>query len=73
MNREPNPTNPERERENGRVPVWLDPEDVRWLARYLAGQDGETEEDNERLGRLRFRLVAALHKEGLPNDIWAEE
>jgi hypothetical protein len=73
MSRKAEPTDPAREREHGRVPVWLDPDDVRWLARRLAGEDGGTEEENKRVGRLRFRLLTALHKARLPNDIWAEE
>lgn len=67
MSREPTPTDPKREQEVGRVAVWLDPEDARWLAHHLAQEDG-TPDEQERIGRLRFRLLAALHKAGFPND-----
>ena len=53
------------EREAGEC---VTPEDVRWLARHLAQQEGETPEERERLGRPRFRSLAALHKAGLPSN-----
>lgn len=61
------PTNPKAEAEKGRVAVWLDPEDARWLARHLGRTD-----DSERGARVRFRLVTALHKAGLPSNPWAD-
>lgn len=68
MGQDVEPTDPEAEAAQGRVAVWLAPEDARWLARHLARTD-----ETERSGRLRFRLLTALHKAGLPNDPWAEE
>ncbi len=70
MPRDVVPTDPEAERTQGRVAVWLDPEDVLWLLHYLTGYSADAAEF-ERVGRLRFRLQAALHKAGLPNDPWA--
>jgi hypothetical protein len=64
-------TNEAAEKARGHIAVWLSPDDIRWLARHIAG----IEDDNEieRLGRLHFRLLSALHKAGLPNNIWDSE
>lgn len=67
----PTPAEPDKEAASGRVAVWLDPGDVRWLARECAGLEPSTDDDRERVGRVRFRLLTALHKAGLPNDPWA--
>ena len=64
----PSPTDPEREADLGRVAVWLDPDDVLWLARELADESHLSRDDEERAARVRFRLTTALHKQGLPNN-----
>jgi hypothetical protein len=46
----------------GRVALWLEPEDLRWLAdRCRCAEDAEDLE-RERCARVRFRANAALHK-----------
>jgi hypothetical protein len=69
MEREVSPTNPERERELGRVALWLDPDDLRWLARHCCCPVDASEEQRQRCARLRFRASAALHKAGLSEQI----
>lgn len=59
------PTSPQDEAEKGRVALWLDPDDLRWLAERCRGTDGASDEEHERWARLRFRTNAALHKAGL--------
>ena len=56
------PTNPGRERELGRVAVWLDPADGEWLAGHCCCTDDTMEAERERCARIRFRMHAALHK-----------
>ncbi|WP_405890506.1 hypothetical protein OG427_22570 [Streptomyces sp. NBC_00133] len=56
------PTDPKSELEKGRVPLWLDPEDLRWLSRLCCCPPDASEEERERCGRVRFRASAALHK-----------
>jgi hypothetical protein len=68
MVREVTPTNPERETELGRVGLWLDPDDLRWLAHHCCCPADATEVQRQRCARLRFRAAAALHKAGLPGD-----
>ena len=65
----PVPTDPAREAELGRVAVWLDPADLSWLADLLAGTDGDSHEERDRIGRVRFRLLAAAHKSGATDDV----
>ena len=72
MAREIVPTDPERERSLGRVALWLDPEDLRWLAKHCCCPDDASQEQRDRCLRLRFRAGAALHKAGLPQDIEGE-
>ena len=59
------------EKAKGHIAVWLSPDDIRWLAKHLA--EVEDLSENERLGRLRFRLLTALHKSGLANNLWENE
>jgi hypothetical protein len=61
----------DKENAKGHIAVWLAPDDIRWLAKHLAKIEDEGE--NERLGRLRFRLLTALHQAGLPNNLWENE
>ena len=63
--KEPVPTDPEREASLGRVALWLDADDLRWLARHCCCPPDASEEQRERCARLRFRANAALHKAGL--------
>ncbi len=58
------PTNPQAEADRGRVPLWLDPSDLAWLARHCCCPVDATEDEKDRCGRLRFRSSAALHKHG---------
>ena len=64
------PTDADYERSKGRVAVWLDPDDIRWLARFLAGYHPPDPDERDLAGRLRFRLMTALHKAGQPNNPW---
>lgn len=50
------------EKDLGRVALWLDPEDLSWLARHCCCPDDAPQECRERCGRIRFRANAALHK-----------
>lgn len=59
------PTDPALEADKGRIALWLDPEDLRWLADRCVGQTDAPAEEEERWARLRFRVNAAMHKAGL--------
>ncbi|GGS01613.1 hypothetical protein GCM10010269_45640 [Streptomyces humidus] len=59
-------TDPSAEAGKGRVPLWLDPEDLRWLADHCCCPANASDADKDRCGRLRFRASAALHKHGQP-------
>ena len=60
----PIPTDATYEMEQGRVALWLDPDDLRWLAARCCCDDGTGDEERDRCGRVRFRANAALHKGG---------
>jgi hypothetical protein len=62
------PTDPEREAALGRVALWLDVEDLRWLAKHCCCPVDVSEEQRQRCARLRFRAGAALHKVGATAD-----
>jgi len=62
------PTDPEREIALGRVALWLDPADLRWLATHCCCPEDAPDEQRQRCSRLRFRAGAALHKAGLSTD-----
>ena len=66
------PTDPQRESDLGRVALWLDPDDLRWLATRCTCSDATPEDERERCGRIRFRANAALHKAGLQVDVETE-
>jgi hypothetical protein len=68
MEREVAPTDPEREASLGRVALWLDAEDLRWLARHCCCAPDASENQRQRCARLRFRASAALHKAGLEQE-----
>ncbi|WP_086002633.1 hypothetical protein [Nocardiopsis chromatogenes] len=59
------PTDPDAEAAQGRVALWLDPEDLRWLRHRCACDDDTPDEERDRCARVRFRASAALHKAGL--------
>jgi hypothetical protein len=59
------PTEPDREQALGRIALWLDPDDLRWLAEHCCCAADATETARDRCLRLRFRASAALHKAGL--------
>ncbi|MEU4087718.1 hypothetical protein [Streptomyces aureus] len=59
-----NPTDPEAEKASGRIPLWLDAEDLRRLASHCCCSEDTSEADREQCGRVRFRASAALHKHG---------
>ncbi|TNM26673.1 hypothetical protein [Streptomyces sedi] len=61
------PTDPEGERAKGRVPLWLDPDDARWLSQHCGCPADAPQEERERCDRIRFRAAAALHKHGHPH------
>ena len=69
MTREIEPTDPQREATLGRVALWLDPDDLRWLSRHCCCPADASEEQRQRCGRLRFRAMAALHKAGLVDEL----
>ncbi|MGW0871387.1 hypothetical protein ACWD3Z_12975 [Streptomyces sp. NPDC002740] len=58
------PTDPRNEADRGRVALWLDADDLRWLAEHCCCPEDASEEAADRCLRLRFRARAALHKSG---------
>lgn len=62
-----NDSDPSAEAAKGRVPLWLDPVDLRWLARHCCCPEDAPEADKDRCGRLRFRAATALHKHVHPH------
>jgi hypothetical protein len=64
MSNELIPTDADSEAALGRIALWLDPEDIRWLSQHCCCPHDATDEQRERCGRLRFRARAALHKAG---------
>jgi len=68
MDRKVAATDPGRETGLGRVALWLDPDDLRWLARHCCCPADATEERRQRCARLRFRAAAALHKAGFTQE-----
>ncbi|QDU93627.1 EF-Tu C-terminal domain-related protein [Lignipirellula cremea] len=57
-------TIPADEAAAGRVALYLDPDDLRWLAARCFCDDTTSEKDRERCARIRFRSAAAIHKAG---------
>jgi hypothetical protein len=66
----PVPTDRDHEEALGRVAVWLDPEDARWLVGRCTCAPDAPADERKRCDRVRFRVGAALHKAGLPNNPW---
>jgi hypothetical protein len=72
MSEDITPTDPEREEALGRIPLWLDPEDMRWLAgRDICGL-GATGRHTPECGRIRWKAESALHKAGLKKPASSE-
>jgi hypothetical protein len=67
----PAPTDPDREATLGRVALWLEPEDLRWLTARCCCADDASEAERQRCARVRFRAAAALHKASERNDLLA--
>ncbi len=54
------------EKENGRLALWLDPDDIRFIiSEWRKVPDGASEIVKEAWGKLSFRCNTALHKAGL--------
>jgi hypothetical protein len=62
------PTDPIAEQAKGRVALWLDLEDLRWLAQFCACPPDAPVELQDRCARIRFRANAALHKAGIAHN-----
>jgi hypothetical protein len=62
---ESQPTSDDYERAQGRLALWLDPNDIKWLSKHCWCSDNVGEHEKKRCARLRFRAMAALHKAGL--------
>ena len=58
----PIPTDADREEAIDRVALWLDHEDLAWLARHCTCDESTDQDDRDRCSRIRFRASAALHK-----------
>lgn len=58
----PVPTDSDREAAAGRVALWLDREDLAWLASHCACDDSTDQAERDRCARIRFRARAALDK-----------
>ncbi len=69
------PANSDEELNKGRVALWLDPEDVAFLAdEWRKIPDNAPDQTRETWSRIAFRASSLLHKSGLkyepkfPND-----
>ena len=62
MTNKPTFTIPSDESDAGRIAVYLDPDDIRWLSARCECDDTATDDDRERCARIRFRSSTALHK-----------
>ncbi len=58
------PTDDDAERAKGRIALWLDPEDLRWLQGRCCCAEDASQDELDRCARVRFRSAAALHKAG---------
>jgi hypothetical protein len=68
VTKKPNFTIPSDESDAGRVAVYLDPADIRWLTARCECDDNTDEDVRDRCGRVRFRTSSALHKTTVPID-----
>lgn len=55
-------TNPEEEKKRGRIPLWLDLEDLLFLSKLCVCDENAGEIEKSRCARIRFRANAAIHK-----------
>ncbi|MCM2374803.1 hypothetical protein [Aporhodopirellula aestuarii] len=62
-------TIPSKESDAGRIAMFLDREDLRWLSKFCECGDAATDEDRERCARIRFRASTALHKKEHAIDV----
>ena len=62
------PTDPAEEEEKGRIALWLDPQDIEFLAKHCSCSAAADEVERRRCARIRFRAMAALHKAGLMSE-----
>jgi hypothetical protein len=62
VTKKPTFTIPSEESDAGRIAVYLDPDDIRWLSTRCKCDDTATDDDQERCARIRFRSSTALHK-----------
>lgn len=61
-----NPTNPEDELAQGRMALWLTPDDIAFLSNeWRKIPDNVDDETKERWARIAFRAASALHKAGV--------
>jgi hypothetical protein len=67
------PTDPDYEQQQGRIALWLAPDDLRWLARHLASLEPASSEETDLIARIRFRIAAALHRAGHDSSPWSDE
>jgi hypothetical protein len=65
MSHEVSATDVAEEAEQGRVALWLDPDDLRYLASHCCCAEDTPQEQREQCARIRFRAHAAAHKAGL--------
>lgn len=61
-------TDPAHEQAQGRIALWLDVDDLRWLARHCCCPPDAPQEVTDRCLRMRFRASAVLHKAGVADD-----
>lgn len=54
------------EQEKGRLPLWLDPEDIAFICdQWRRIPENISENDRETWSRIGFRSMTALHKNGI--------
>jgi len=63
------PADENEEHAKGRVALWLDPGDLRWLSEHCGCAPEADSAIKERCARIRFRAHAALHKSGLKKEM----
>lgn len=57
------------EKEKGRVAVWLDPDDIKFLANeWRKIPENANQSSKETWGRIAFRLMTSLHENGIKYD-----
>jgi hypothetical protein len=56
------PTDESQELAKNRIPLWLDPKDLKWLSEHCCCTENASEEEKDMCLRIRFRSSTALHK-----------